>query len=165
MATMFELTSQYAALMDRYDMAADDAERAEAIEMLDEINDSIADKAEAYARIMRNKKGEAEMYKAEAKRLEQCAKAAENVVENLKARLLDAMRIADATEINTTIGRWRVQMNPMSCEVVDASKVPMEYHIPQEDKIDRKGLLDHYKKTGEVFDGVEYKQEPGLRFR
>ena len=35
MATIFELTSQYAALMDRYDMAADDAERAEAIEMLD----------------------------------------------------------------------------------------------------------------------------------
>ncbi len=165
MASLYELTTQYASLIDRYDTAEDDEERAEVLEMLDGINDSIADKAEAYARIMRNKKGEAEMYKAEAKRLNKKAEAAETVVENLKARLLDAMKLADATELNTSIGRWRTQQGPWSAEITDESAIPTQFRIPQPDKIDRKGLIDHFKQTGELLDGVEYKRNLNLQFR
>lgn len=165
MASMYELTAQYAALVDRYDAAADDEERAEVLAMLDEINDSIADKAEAYARIMRNKKGEAEMYKAEAKRLDQRAKAAEAVIDNLKARLMDAMKMANATELTTSIGRWRTQYGPWSANVTDEALVPAEYRIPQPDKIDRKAMIDHFKQTGEILDGVEFVRQPNLQFR
>lgn len=165
MASMYALSSQYAQLIERYDMADSDEERDEIIELLGEVNDSIADKAEAYARIMRNKKGEAEMYKAEAERLTKHAKAAEAVVESLKARLLDAMKLANADEIGTSIGSWKTQKNPWSATVIDESKVPAAYRIPQPDKIDRKALIDHFKRTGEIIDGVEYTQTLGLRFR
>lgn len=165
MANLYELTTEYAALLAEYDMAEDDARRAEVLIMIDQVQDDIGDKAEAYARIMKNLQADADAYEAEAKRMAAKAKAAKNAVEGLKMRLLDAMRQFDATEIKTSIGKWRIQNNPWSCEITDADRVPAEYHIPQPDKIDRIALLKHFKDTGEMLDGVEYVQTAGLRFR
>lgn len=47
--------------------------------------------------------------------------------------------------------------------VIDA--IPAEYHIPQPDKVDVKAMIAQHKLTGEVFDGCEFKQEEGIRFR
>lgn len=165
MANLYELSTEYTALMAEYEAAEDDAQRAEVWAMIDALQDDIADKAEAYARIMRNMQAEAESYKAEAQRLTKKQKAAEAAVEGLKQRLLDAMTLTGAGEIKTSIGKWRIQNNPWRCKVVDADAVPAEYHIPQPDMIDRAGLLKRFKETGEMLDGVEYTQTNGLRFR
>lgn len=165
MANLYELSTEYAALMAEYDAAEDDEQRARVWTMIDALQDDIADKAEAYARIMRNMQAEAEGYKAEAQRLARKQKAAEAAVEGLKQRLLNAMTLVGAGEIRTSIGKWRIQANPWSCEITDADKVPAEYHVPQPDKIDRAGLLKRFKETGEMLDGVEYTQTTGLRFR
>ena len=165
MANLYELTTEYAALLAEYDMAEDDARRAEVLMMIDQLQEDIGDKAEAYARIMRNLQSDADAYEAEAKRMAAKAKAAKNAVEGLKQRLLDAMNTVGATEIRTSIGKWRIQNNPWSCEITDADKVPAEYHVPQPDKIDRMALLKRFKETGEMLDGVEYMQTTGLRFR
>lgn len=165
MANLYELSTEYAALMAEYDAAEYDEQRAEVWAMIDALQDDIADKAEAYARIMRNMQAEAEAYKAEAQRLTRKQKAAEAAVEGLKQRLMNAMTLVNATEIRTSIGKWRIQANPWSCEVTDADKIPAEYHVPQPDKIDRAALLKRFKETGEMLDGVEYTQTTGLRFR
>lgn len=165
MPNIYELSTEYAALMAEYEMAEDEERRAEVWAMIDALQDDIADKAEAYARIMRNMQAEADAYKAEAQRLQKRQKAAENAVEQLKGRLLNAMQAVGANEISTTIGKWRVQMNPWSVNVLDDAAVPAEYHIPQPDKIDKAAILKHFKASGELLTGVEMTQTAGLRFR
>jgi len=165
MPNIYELSTEYAALMAEYEMAEDEERRAEVWAMIDALQDDIADKAEAYARIMRNMQAEADAYKAEAQRLQKRQKAAENAVEQLKGRLLNAMQAVGANEISTTIGKWRVQMNPWSVNILDDAAIPAEYHIPQPDKIDKAAILKHFKASGELLNGVEMTQTAGLRFR
>ena len=163
--TLYELSAEMAGYINAYDAAETDEERAEIAQSLVDLHGEITDKADGYAKVMRNKMAEAEALKKEAKRLTDKAKAAENLAERLKQVMFDAMKLTGQTEIPTSIGKWRVQNNPWSCEVVDIDKVPMQYHIKQEDKIDKKGLLAHYKATGELIEGCEFKAETGIRFK
>jgi len=163
--TLYELSSGYALMLDLYDSAETDEERAEILDRLTEYDGDIAEKAEAYARIMRNKQAEAEAYKAEAERLTGKRKAAEGVVTRLKDAILDSMKLVGATEIGTSIGKWRAQMNPWSVEVTTPDAVPERFVIPQPAKVDRKAILDEFKRTGEIIAGVEIRQSLGVRFR
>lgn len=165
MASLYDISAGYASLIDAYDNAESDEEREGIIAMLAAAEGEISDKAENYARVIRMKEEEAKAFKAEVDRLTARKRAAENMVARLKDALLGAMALTGTQEIKTSIGKWRLQMNPLSCEVVDVDKIPMQYHIKQEDKIDKKGLIDYYKQTGEIIDGVEFKQEQGIRFR
>ena len=138
MASLYELSAEYAALIDAYDGADTQEERDELIAAIANAGGSIVEKAEAYAKIIRIKESEAKGFKDEADRLTGKKQAAENMAKRLKDAMLGAMVLTGADEINTSIGKWRVQMNPVSCDVVDVEKVPMEYHIKQDDKIDKK---------------------------
>ena len=165
MASLYDISAGYASLIDAYDNADSDEEREGIIAMLASAEGEITEKAENYARVIRMKEEEAKAFKAEAERLTKRKQAAENMVARLKDALLGAMALTGTQEIKTSIGKWRLQMNPLSCDVVDIEKVPMQYHIKQEDKIDKKSLLADYKATGEIIDGVVFKQEQGIRFR
>ena len=99
------------------------------------------------------------------KRLVAKAKAGENLIDRLKNAMLDTMRMTDTPVIQTSIGKWRLQANPYKCVVTDWTKLPQEFREPQPDKVDIKGIIAHYKATGEVFDGCEVKQEVGVRFQ
>ena len=165
MASLYELSAEYASLIDAYD-AEEAAEVQENIlNMLANTEGEIADKADAYAKIIRMKEEEAKAFKAEVDRLTARKRAAENMVSRLKSALLDAMKLTGTQEIKTSIGKWRVQMNPPSCEVTDVELVPKMYRVPQPDKVDRKAILDAFKQTGEIPTGVEIKREEGVRFR
>lgn len=165
MATLYELTDEYLAALEAIDAAETDEEEAAAWAALDAIEGDITDKAEAYAKILQIKQAEARAFAAEKTRLMACQRAAENAVEGLKARLLDSMQRLGVRDIQTGIGKWRIQLNPPKCEVTDAGAVPQEYHIPQPDVIDRQGILKHYRATGELLPGVEITQAESLRFR
>ena len=93
------------------------------------------------------------------------AKVAKNFAERLKGAMLDAMKLTDTKEIPTSIGKWKTQLNPMSCDVTDPDKVPERFHVKQPDKIDKAAMIREHKATGEVFEGAEFKQEMGVRFR
>jgi hypothetical protein len=165
MASLYELSAGYALLLDEYDAAETDEEREKILAMLAESEGDITDKAESYAKVIRMKEEEAKAFKAEADRLTARRQAAENMVKHLKDALLGSMVLTGTSEINTSIGKWRVQMNPMSADVQDWTKVPMEFRTPQPDKVDKPSLIKRHKETGELFDGVEFKQEQGIRFR
>lgn len=165
MASLYDISASYASLIDSYDNAESDEERQEIIELMIYYQDSIQDKAEAYARIMRNKQAEVDALKAEVERLTEKRKAAENVIDRLKAALLDTMTVTNTDSIQTSIGKWRKQANPWACEVINADCIPEQYHIKQPDKIDKRALLDMFKNTGEIIDGVVFNQTIGIRFR
>ena len=165
MASLYELSAGYAMLVNAYDTAETDEEREDILQMLADAEGDIADKGEAYAKVIKNVQSDVDGYKAEAKRLTAKAEAGENLIKRLKGAMLDSMKLTGHTEIQTSIGKWRIQNNPWSCEVVDIDKVPMQYHIKQEDKIDKAGLLKQFALTGEVVDGCEFIQKQGIRFR
>lgn len=164
MASLYDIGSRYAALLDKMESAEGD----EALDVLDELammDDELEVKAENYIRIIKAKETEADGFDKEAKRLTAKKQAAENVAKRLKQAMLDAMKLAGKVELPTSIGKWKVQANPMSCEVLDINKVPQEWHIKCDDKIDKVGLIKHYKMTGELVDGCEFKQTEGIRFK
>lgn len=163
--TLYELTEGYASLLGMYDAAETPEEREDILDMMAGVEGDISDKAEAYARIIRNKLAEAEALKNESDRLTAKRRAAERVVERLKEAITDAMKLTCLREIPTSIGKWRLAANPWSCEVLDVDAVPEEWHVPQPDKVDKAGLLAHFKATGELVDGVEFRQTSGARFR
>lgn len=165
MASIYKISEEYADLLSALEFAESEEETAELWQKLLDLEGDIVDKAEIYARIIRNKQIEADGFKAEKQRLEKCQKSAENVIERLKQTLLNSMQLIDVKEIQTGIGKWRIQLNPPSCQIMDESEVPEEFHIPQPDKIDRTGILKHFKDTGELLPGVEITQNAGIRFR
>jgi hypothetical protein len=125
----------------------------------------IEEKAEAYARVIRNVSAEAQAFRDEAKRLTKKAVAGENLVERLKQAVLDNMKVTGQKKIPTSIGAWSTQLNPMSCDVTDPDKVPERFHVKQPDKIDKAAMIREHKATGEIFDGAKFTQELGIRFR
>jgi hypothetical protein len=164
MASLYDIGARYAALLEKMENAEGD----EALDVLDELammDDELEVKAENYIRIIKAKEAEADGFDKEAKRLTAKRQAAENVAKRLKQAMLDAMKMANKTELPTSIGKWKVQSNPLSCEVLDINKVPQEWHIKCDDKIDKVGLIKHYKMTGELVDGCEFKQTEGIRFK
>ena len=165
MASLYELSAEYAGFLDAYANAQNEDEAAEILQSLVDIHGELAEKAENYVKVIKNVQSDVDGYKAEAKRLSKKATAGENLIERLKNAMLDAMKLTGQTVIQTSIGKWRVQNNPWSCDVTDIDKIPMEYHIKQEDKIDKAGLLKHFALTGEVIDGCEFVQKQGIRFR
>lgn len=165
MANLYELSSEYAGFMDAYANAQNEDEAAEILQSLVDIHGELTEKAENYIRVIKNVQSDVDGYKAEAKRLSKKATAGENLIERLKNAMLDAMKMTDTPKIETSIGKWALQMNPVSAEVTDWTKVPIEFRTPQPDKVDKPSLIKRYKETGEVFEGVEFRQEQGIRFR
>ena len=165
MASLYELGAEYAAVLDAYANAQDEKEAAEILQQLVDVQGELTDKAEAYIRVIKNVQSDVDGYKAEAKRLARKATSGENLIERLKNAMLDAMKLTDTQRIETSIGKWALQLNPVSCDVTDPDKVPERFHVKQPDKIDKAAMIREYKATGEIFEGAEFKQEQGIRFR
>lgn len=163
--TLFELTSEYLQLVNAYEAAETEAERAEILEQLGSTNDSISDKADAYARVMRNADASAKAYSDEIKRLQERKKCFENLAQRMKDGIRFVMEQAGATELNTSIGKWRMQKNPWSVNILNPEKIPEKYLTPQPPAIDKRAMLLDFKETGEELDGVEFVQTEGVRFR
>lgn len=163
--TLYELTADFVEGLNAYDAAETDEERADIANWLVGIKGNLDAKADAYARIIKNKQAEAKALKDEADRLTAKRKAAESLVERLKSALLGAMQETGIEQIGTSIGKWSLQYNPVSCEVINAEMVPARFVIPQPDKIDRAALIKEYNRTGDIIDGVEFHKEKGIRFR
>lgn len=166
MKNLYELTNDYIQLYEMLEAGAETPEdEAAIIAAIEETGANLADKADAYARIIKNLAIQAEGFKAEANRLKAHQKACENGIERLKANMLLTMQTLGADKLKTSIGTWSVQKNPWSCEVTDLEKVPFEFLIFQQPTVDKKAILAAFKETGEVFDGVDIRQSEGVRFR
>ena len=165
MASLYEISAEYAAFLEAYENASCEEEAAEILQSLVDIHGSLEEKAENYAKLIKNVKADAKAFKDESDRLDKKWKVAKNFAERLEGAMLDAMKLTDTKEIPTSIGKWKTQLNPISCDVTDPDKVPERFHVKQPDKIDKQAMIREHKATGEMFEGAEFKQEMGVRFR
>lgn len=161
---LYELTGEYIQLMQMLEDASAEDE-AEIMAAMEAVTDDIEDKADAYARIMKNLLGDIDALDVEEKRLKARRTALENRVDRLKSAIQNAMELTGAKKLKTSIGNWSIQKNPLSVSAVDVEKVPARFLIEQPPKVDRRAILEEFKQTGELFDGVTITQSESVRFR
>lgn len=164
MATLYELTNDWLMLME---MAEDpDIEEDIFMDTLEGIDGAIEDKADGYAKLIRQLEHDAEACDAEAKRFAEKKKFIENKIDRMKKSLQGAMELMGKTKIKTPLFSFNIQNNPASVVIeADIMDIPERYLKPAEPTVDKK-LLKEDLKAGVELDGVAHLvQTRGLRIK
>lgn len=132
MATLYELTEEYMALMDMmYDPEVDEQTLQDTMEM---IMMDIEDKADGYAKIIRMMNADVDALKAEEERLYARRKSLESRSRYLKDTLEANMRAIGKTKFKTALFSFNIQKNGgLAPLVIDGTieDIPGRYLIPQ----------------------------------
>lgn len=162
MATMYELTGEYSAVLA---MASDPEIDPQAItDTLEAINAEIEIKAENTAIIISELEAEYNKLKTEESRLAARRKAIETNAARLKDGLYNAMKTTGKEKFKTTLFSFNIQKNPVKLVIDDESKVPKKYYIPQPPKIDAAKLKEDLK-AGAVRKYAHLEQGESLRIK
>ena len=162
MSTLYELTEAYQELLS---MALDPDTDPEALaDTMEAIDGEIEVKADGYAKVMRNLEADASAIKAEIARLTERKKHIEANVDRMKRSLETAMRLTGKTKFKTSLFSFNIQKNPASLKIDNPDKVPAEFLIPQDPKIDTVGIKKELKE-GIVYDWCHLEQSESLRIR
>ena len=165
MPILYELTDALASLFAAYDECTTLDQQNEILAQIADLNIKIGDKGEGYARVILNMLAAITARDNEIKRLQALNDRDKNAIKRLKENILYAMEIAGATEINTSIGKWKIQRNPPKVLIDNAALVPDKFLIPQPPKVDSKGILAAYRTDGELIPGTHIVQEESVRFK
>lgn len=136
MSALYELTGQYEYLMScLYD---EDYDEQTLIDTLDGIKGEIEEKAEWYAKILKQLEKDAAAYKAEEQRMAERRKALERRQDWLKNQLYRAMKATGRTKFKTSLFSFGIQKNGGNRTLIidEPDQVPAEYLIPQPPKVD-----------------------------
>lgn len=157
---LYDLTNQYKQLIDM----ADELDPVTLQDTLESIQESIEDKAENTAKLIRTWDAEAKAIKEEEKRLKERRESLEKSISNTKAYLYEQMQIAGIDKVKRPTLTVSIASNPPSVDVLDSTLIPSLFMIEQEPKIDKKAILSALK-DGDEIDGVVLKQSKGVRIR
>lgn len=161
--TLYELTGQFLELLE---MAEDEDISSDALkDTMEAVGIEFEEKAENYAKVIKQLQMEADGYKAEADRLMEKKKIVEANIERIKKNLERSMIATGKKKFKTGLFSFGIQKNAPSIDLLDEEHVPEEYRIPQPDKIDKKAILDFLKETNEPVEWATMKQTESLRIR
>lgn len=165
MATLYELTEDYMALLEMAeDPEADPEVLADTLESLDY---EIEEKADGYAKVIRQLMADSEGFKAEIDRLTVRKKTIDNNIDRMKRSLEAAMLATGKTKFKTDLFSFGIQKNAPSV-VIDEQyieNIPEEYLIEQDPKIDKAKLKEDLK-NGVDLDGIAHlEQSESIRIR
>ena len=146
--TLYELTGDFQTL---YDMADDPEIDEQAwLDTIEGIDGAIEDKADGYAKVIKELIANADAIKAERERMDSRESALRNRADTLKKALQTSMEISGKTKFKTTLFSFNVQKNAPSLKISESAHIPEEFLIPQEPKIDKAGM----KAAAKDNDGV-----------
>jgi chromosome segregation ATPase len=158
MASLYDLTGDYAKFAEYMEQVELEPEMQEALEdALNNLGKDIEIKLENYAKIIKNFESDIAGLKAEEERLAKKRKAMENSIKNMKQRMTEAMIRTGKVDIKGELFKFKVQANPPAV-VMDVNyieDVPEKYLIAQDPKIDKKKLAEDLK-AGVELDGVAH---------
>ena len=166
MATLYEVTGQLLSLQDSLATETDLEAVTIIMDTMEGLDFEFEAKADGYAKIIRNLTSDVEGLKAEIDRLQSRKKTLENNISALKNRLEDSMIQTGKEKFKTELFSFGIQNNPPKVVIDDYSKIPAEYLIEQEPKIDNKSIKEFLQKTDDqrsVFAHLE--QGRSLRIR
>ena len=157
---LYELTNQYKQLQEM----ADDLDPMTLQDTLEAIEESIEDKAENTAKLIRSWEAEVKALKEEEKRLADRRRAIENNVKRTKEHLFEQLEIAGIQKVKRPLITVSIANNPHSVDILDSTLIPSNFMIQKEPDIDKKGVIAALKK-GEEIPGAMLYQGRGLRIK
>ena len=163
--TLYELTAEYQQLLA---LAEDpDLDPQMLADTMEGLSGEIEDKADGYAKVIRQMDADSAALKAEIDRLTARKRTADNSIDRMKEALKNAMILCEKPKIKTELFTFTVQNNPAKV-VMDEQyieNIPEEYLIQQEPKIDRAKIKEDLK-VGKDLGGIAHLEtEVGLRIR
>ncbi|MFB8509232.1 MULTISPECIES: siphovirus Gp157 family protein [Lactobacillales] len=156
MSTLYELTGQFNQVAE---MLSEEEFNPAVIDTLEAIDMAIEDKADNYARLIKNQESDSKGIAEEIKRLQARKQSIDNSVKNMKLSLQNAMNEIGKTKFKTNLFSFNIQKNPISVNIVDENLIPDEF---------KKIKIEFDKTAIKKFDnvpGVELTQSESLRIR
>lgn len=157
---LYELNATYNQLLEM----ADDLDPQVLKDTLESIKESIEDKAENTAKLIRSWEAEAKAIKEEEKRLAERRKALESNAKRTKEYLFEQLEIAGIQKVKRPLITVYTANNPHSVEILDSTLIPSSFIIQKDPEIDKKGLIEAIKR-GEEIPGAKLYQGRGLRIK
>lgn len=159
---LWKLTSEFQTLIDLLEQEDADEQAIEA--EMQQVAADIERKADGVAAVVRALESLAAYQADEGKRLSARAKANQGHADRLREYARNCMRAIGVERLETGRFTLRIQLNPPSVNVLDATAVPSEHQRTKVTvDVDRAGILAHYRATGEVVPGTEIVRNESLR--
>lgn len=154
---LYELTGAFNQVADMLEF---DSENAAIIDTLESLDLAIEEKADGYAKLIRNQEASSKAFDEEIKRMKERKQAVDNNVKRMKFSLQNAMVEIGKTKFKTDLFSFNIQKNQPSVEIIDESLIPDKFKKVTID-FDKNAI----KKAEEDVPGVEIKQSESLRIR
>jgi Siphovirus Gp157 len=166
MNELYKLTGQLGQLKDMIAFAENKEEMEKMLEdTIEATEETIGEEVEGLIAIQREYEAEAEKFKREKEyfdKKERELKAKAETVKAFMAQTLAFMGIdhKNKRKITTKFGNVGFQKNPPQLEIVDESKIPMEYEIIPQPEFDKKSMLADLKDRLTYEEQEEGKKKP-----
>lgn len=149
MISLYELAEQYGGI--RRMLYDEDVEDQVIYDTLESLDAEIEDKADNYAKLIRELKLEAELVRTEEERLHARRKRMEARADLLKNCLEENMRFIGKTSFKTALFSFNIQSNggPQPLEISAVTEIPMRFLI-QQDPVPDNEKIRKYLKEHEV---------------
>lgn len=161
MANIYDLTGNYLQVQELIEQGELDPQMLQ--DTLEGIQGEIEEKADGYAKIIKNLTKDVDGLKAEEKRLADRRKAIENHIKGLKLNLESSMVAIDKKKFKTDMFSFGIQKNPAKLVIDDGVEVPKEF-IKVVESTDTTALKKAVKEGLEL-EGVSLVQTESLRIR
>lgn len=125
MSNLYELKENYKKVADM--LYEEEIDEQCILDTLESIEGEIEDKADGYAKIIKELESKRDARKAEAKRLTDNATLFDNRIKRLKQNLFNSMKIRGKTKFTTDLFTFRIQKNGGKRALTIDGKVPKEY--------------------------------------
>lgn len=153
-------------LLDERNQIAEQLESAEnPSELIESLDKAISVKAAGIAIYLERLDSMAAALDETIKKLQDRKKAFQNRKERLKAYTLEAMKQHGIEKIECPECSISIQKNPAYVEVFEEKLIPVEFWKHQAPKLDKKKILENYRETGEIPQGVDIVIKEGVRIR
>ena len=154
--SLYEIAPELRVLMESEDFES---------ERFDELVMAFEKKAEGITYFMGELEGFVAIAKAEAKRISDRAKAAQNRADSLKEYLKACMETAEINELNFGTKKLKIQNSPPALVIDNAEKIPSDYKVVETIvKID-KAEIKRAIKAGVDVSGCHTETGTNLRIR
>lgn len=157
---LYEYTQDYLHLLE----ISEELDQDVLIDTIESITESVEEKAENIAKIIRTFEAEVKILKAEEERLAAKRKTHENKVNYLKKYLFEQLEAMGINKIKRPLFTISIQNNPPSVDVINPDEIPSHLWNHPEPVLDKKRILSLLKE-GDDIPGVAMKTSKGLRIR
>lgn len=161
MATLYELTDEYRQLLEMMEDESVDQEVLK--DTLEGLDGELEIKAENYAKVIAELGGKVDVLDREIERLKGKKEVIGNNINRIKQQLENSMIDTGKRKFKTDLFSFGIQKNPPTVVVDQKDKIPEEYWIAQEPKLDKTALKKWLKDNTEEYAHLE--QSEGLRIR